>query len=294
MIHNIAAFDGGGVNGQKSLRLAMAIEQRTGKPFKQLFDLIGGTSTGGLIVALMALDYSAKDISDIYERECKYIFNKKWYHIGFIGTRYRKKYFEELLKMYVGETLLGDLDTRIVIPTYRQSTDECIVFDSENPGHKHLKLFDVIRATSAAPTFFKPHEFGGEIYSDGGMIKNNPTLECYLLSQEEHGFKKEYNVISIGTSREEKPIYWKGGIAGWISKIAPMMLRGQAKALDDYTDRFCDGHNDFYWRLDPITSKSSGKIDDGSMKNMKNMIIDGDNSVDIFNSEINEICKKIK
>lgn len=291
--HNIASFDGGGVKGRMSLELAAEIEQRTGLKFGQMFPIIGGTSTGGIIAALLAIGYPARQIADIYDRECEKIFKKSKLRWGIFQSKYSHKYLEKMLSKYLGDKRMRDLKTRLIMPAYQQDIDELVVFDSASSAHAHLYLSDVVRATSAAPTYFRPHKFNHGLYSDGGTILNNPTLWAYLEAMAEGGFDARYNIVSIGTSRQENPVFWKGGIVGWIAKLIPNMMRNQVKLQHQITNKICSGLADNYWRLEPTRELSSGKMDDASKENMRNMQVDGMRSVDIYNNEIDEITHEL-
>lgn len=292
-VNNIISFDGGGVKGRMSLEIAAEIEQRTGEKIKDIFSTMAGTSTGGIIVSMLAKGYSARQIANIYDAECKYIFKRKRFRYGVFRTKYDHSYIEGMIKKYLGDIRMRDLDVRLIIPSYRQDTDELVVFDSDDINHSHLYLRDVVRATSSAPTYFKPHSFNYGLYSDGGTILNNPVLWAYAHVMDSSGFDNRYNLVSIGTSREDTPIYWKGGISGWFVKLIPSMMNNQVKLQHRITDKICTGLSDKYWRLEPILKLSSGKIDDGSSENMRNMQIDGLNSVDLYNKQINEIVRDI-
>lgn len=294
---NVASFDGGGVNGLKSLYIAAAIEKQTGKKFLELFDVIVGTSTGGIISAMMIRGYSASEIIEIYEKECGKIFAKPFWRTGLFGTKFSEKNLEKMLDKYISDYRLNDLDvntkTRLIITANRQDQIEPIFFDSKNDQNNHVMLKDVVRATTAAPFYFRPHKIEGGLYSDGGTFMNNPALWGYLEAMDEYGYSEVYNVISIGTSRQEEPVLWKGGLVGWVAKLFPVMLRSRVKLMNNITDKLCNGLSDKYWRIEPLTDSSSGKMDDASPNNIKNVAIDGQLSVVEYMNEINDICKQI-
>lgn len=293
MKYNIASFDGGGIRGIMSLEIAKEIEKRTALKFKELFPVLSGTSTGGIIAAMLAVGYPSKQIAEIYEREGKKIFKKKAFSTGIFRTKYSEKYLEKMLKTYFGDRRLRELDVRLIIPAYRQDIDDIEIFDSANPEHGHFYLRDVVRATSAAPTYFKSASFNGAVYSDGGVVLNNPTLWSYIQEMKKRGSDKLYNIVSIGTSRQDQPIYWKGGVVGWIVKLIPAMMNGHAKLSHRLTDELCEVLSDNYWRLEPKREYSSGKMDDVSGDNIRNMILDGERSVDIFEKQILAITHEL-
>ncbi|HEY7328780.1 MAG TPA: patatin-like phospholipase family protein [Gemmataceae bacterium] len=181
----VLAIDGGGIRGIIPASFLERLEYHSGKRVHELFDLIAGTSTGGIL----ALGYvtppygkTAGELLDLYRMNGHVIFgSKKWW-----GPLFRPKYdvgpLERLMDKYFGETLLS----KAIVPTLVTSYDIHLrrnqVFKSWETGRdmrKDYKMKDVARATSAAPTYFEPAVLGEGVFVDGGLMANNPAGVAY-------------------------------------------------------------------------------------------------------------------
>ena len=206
----LLSIDGGGLLGLIPAEALIAIEKQlndmTGQPVPlcERFDLIGGTSTGAILAAGLALGKSAEELADFYVRLGPKIFDP-----SFILTRFWHKYpsgaIEKCLQEKLGaNTRLGgpELKTKILLITKNATLGNNWLF-TNNPGNKYfdanrdLFLWDIVRASSAAPTYFPPHTIhipdgkgGSNPYEfiDGGVSSyNNPSLQVFLeATQPEH------------------------------------------------------------------------------------------------------------
>ncbi len=199
----LLAIDGGGLAGLIPAECLIAMEtqldQLTGtqKPLSERFDLIGGTSTGAILAAGLALGLRASQLRDFYLQYGREIFSKsllpvRWWH------KYPSKPLERHLRDVLGEsTALGSstLKTMVVIVT-KNATLGNDWFFTNNPRSKFFKnnaglpLWQVVRASSAAPTYFPPHTIAipddsgkkqSHEFIDGGVSSyNNPALQLFL------------------------------------------------------------------------------------------------------------------
>jgi predicted acylesterase/phospholipase RssA len=206
----LLSIDGGGLLGLIPAQALIAIEKQlneiTGQPAPlcERFDLIGGTSTGAILAAGLALGKSAQELSDFYVQLGPKIFDP-----SFILTRFWHKYpsgpIEKCLKEKLGAAVrLGgpELKTKILLITKNVTLGNNWLF-TNNAGNKYfdnnkdLFLCDIVRASSAAPTYFPPHtiqipdgQAGPNEYEfiDGGVSSyNNPSLQVFLeATQPEH------------------------------------------------------------------------------------------------------------
>ena len=224
----VLAIDGGGIRGLIPALILACIEQRmenlpgtrNGKCQAQIadvFDLIAGTSTGGIIaLALTKRDsdgrpeYTAKRLVDLYLNEGEKIFYRpKSHRIGSVNGWLNKKYpadgIQKVLKKYFGDTTLDQACPRVLIPTYDMRgawVHQQNKFNCRRGGHprffksyaiddrplERLLMRDVARATSAAPTYFEPIDHDlllpsdltlVETLVDGGIFANNPAMCAY-------------------------------------------------------------------------------------------------------------------
>lgn len=198
----LLAIDGGGLLGLIPAEALILVEEQlnqiTGstKPLCDRFDLIGGTSTGAILAAGLALGLSAKQLRDFYLQFGREIFTKVWF-----GERFWHNYSDaplaKHLKEVFGDVTLGSdrLRTQILIVT-KNATLGNDWFFTNNPQNKFFKnnaglpLWQIVRASSAAPTYFPPQSITvpdetGKIQSyefvDGGVSSyNNPALQVFL------------------------------------------------------------------------------------------------------------------
>ena len=245
MRRRILSIQGGGVNGIFAAKLLALVEEdleRDGLPARSgaYFDLISGTSTGGLIALGLALGIPASEIVKIYDEKSALIFprwsrNKVWKLRCRVPTIRRPFYSSEPLirelKAVFGQRRLGDARTRIVIPAYNQSSDRVHLFKTAHHGNfqRDFRLFawDVAAATAAAPFFFPPHKMQNSVsFLDGGVWANNPILvaiaECIQYCQWDRG---EIDILSISGVRDAMgESYWRSLIG-----LPSALLRSQVK-----------------------------------------------------------------
>jgi patatin-like phospholipase/acyl hydrolase len=205
----ILSIDGGGIKGIIPCSILNFIEQQTGKKIAEIFHLIAGTSTGGIIATgLTAPDedgfhaFSAADMLNLYVKNGKDIFSRRpadlktWLdniiQDGLFDMAYDVKNFEKLLNQYFGNTKLAEvLSADILVTTYAPGVEKPFYFSSrlaKTETKENFLLKEISRCTSAAPTFFKPKkvEVGGEKVSfvDGGVFANNPAVLAYSEAKE--------------------------------------------------------------------------------------------------------------
>jgi patatin-like phospholipase/acyl hydrolase len=155
-------------------------EKTLGEPLIDYFDLISGTSTGGIIALGLGLGLSAHDILAFYEAHGPTIFNRGRGPIGrFLGAKYDSRPLREALEIIFGDRLLGTAKMRLVIPATNLETGEVHVFKTAH--HERFerdykeRVVDVALATAAAPTYFRTHRLpAGTPLMDGGTWANNP------------------------------------------------------------------------------------------------------------------------
>jgi predicted acylesterase/phospholipase RssA len=197
------SIDGGGLCGIIPAQALMEIEKQldalTGdpQPLCNRFDLIGGTSTGAILAVGLALGLKAADLRDFYLTDGPKIF-KKVFPIMELWHKYPSGPIEECLKsVFKEETTLGSANLRTtVLLVAKNATLGNDWFFINNPksrffaGNSTIPLWHIVRASSAAPTYFPPHAFAvpdgagnTQTYEfiDGGVSSyNNPSLQVFL------------------------------------------------------------------------------------------------------------------
>ncbi|OVA08778.1 Patatin/Phospholipase A2-related [Macleaya cordata] len=211
-IVTVLSIDGGGVRGLIPGTILAFLEAELQKldgenaRLADYFDVVAGTSTGGLITLMISTPnssnrplYAAKDINSFYLEHGPKIFPQGtngglWGSvINFMGTvtgpKYDGKYLRSLLQGLLGKTKMHQTLTMVVIPTFDIRLLQPIVFSTHEAKRdisKDALLSDVCISTSAAPTYFPAHYFETKdsqdkvLWSfdliDGGVAANNPTL----------------------------------------------------------------------------------------------------------------------
>ncbi|KAI3767378.1 hypothetical protein L2E82_17475 [Cichorium intybus] len=206
----ILSIDGGGVRGIIPSVILDFLETELQKldgenaRLADYFDVISGTSTGGLVTAMLTAPneenrpiFAAKDITDFYLEHCPRIFPHDSNPFGHAekvikalsGPKYDGVYLHELVQDLLGDTRLHETLTNVVIPTFDIKRLQPTIFSSyqlkKNPSLDAF-LSDICIGTSAAPTYLPSHAFGTEDSEgnllgefnliDGGVAANNPTL----------------------------------------------------------------------------------------------------------------------
>jgi patatin-like phospholipase/acyl hydrolase len=226
----ILACDGGGIRGMLSVEILAMIEtllrERLGQDDKfvlaDYFDFFAGTSTGGIIAACLAWGMSVSRIRDFYLENGREMFEK-----ASVLKRFRYKFEDDKLSArlqseFGAETTLGsaNLRTLLMLVMRNASTDSPWPV-SNNPAAKyndrarpdcnlHLPLWRLIRASTAAPTYFPPEvvTIGPKqfIFVDGGItMYNNPSFQAFLMATVEPynlnwpTGEEKLLVVSVGT-----------------------------------------------------------------------------------------------
>ncbi len=216
---NILCLSGGGFRGLFTAKVLEKLEDEAGKPIGQCFDLICGTSIGGIIAMGLGLEIPAKDIATQIENEGRNIFkDKRSALMKFLckssciekvyflkKARYSNKNLENTVKKILGENTVGDSKHRLLITSVNYTTGKPQMFKTRHhPDFKmdyKLPMIDVAMATSAAPTYFPIWKNSqSQTYLDGGIVANAPGLlgvheARYFLEKDE----STINMLSIGT-----------------------------------------------------------------------------------------------
>lgn len=251
----ILSIDGGGIKGLYSASVLAKIEEKAGKSSGECFDMICGTSTGGLIALGLANGQNAESLVNLYfkdgnkifptyENKFARIFNRSIVHTlkqTFLFGKYSNKKLKKIIEDTFGDTKMGQLKNLVCIPSFNLISGMPRVFKYPHKEgdffmDKNIPLVDVALATSAAPTYFPIHEYNDFLFVDGGVWANNPSM-CGLLEALKYfvGDDKEYtHVEMLSIASVSKPSGWPAKIRkrrsfiGWKSKLIEPSMDGQA------------------------------------------------------------------
>jgi patatin-like phospholipase/acyl hydrolase len=249
---HILAVDGGGIRGVFPAAVLADLEGSlpSGDSIVRHFDLVSGTSTGGIIALGLGAGKSAREIRDLYMHRGPEIFPPVWDNLLGRGWkafrnnvlnatfhRYSRRALERVLQEFLGDRLLGESTVRQVIPAFDGRFSEVFLFkmrhhaDYERDWRK--RMVDVALATSAAPTIYRPLESGGYRLIDGGVWANNPVMLAVVEAMIAYDVPRErIKVLSIGCGDEPyhvtRRMTW-GGLWHW-RKIIGAAMRAQSLA----------------------------------------------------------------
>ncbi|MBB4587938.1 hypothetical protein GGE50_003842 [Rhizobium leguminosarum] len=212
MAFRILSLSGGGYRGLYSVAILRLLEQQAGRPIGECFDMIAGTSIGGIIAIGLALGKRADQIERVFLERGEEIFPRSEFKLVRLlsllrpGPKYRNTELRRAIEDVIGkDALLGDANTRLLVPAVNMSKGQVQMFktphDSRLVRDTHLLAADVAMATSAAPTFFPMAKIGNSNYVDGGLMANAPDLCAVHEALHFCGQKLEdVHVLSIGTT----------------------------------------------------------------------------------------------
>jgi predicted acylesterase/phospholipase RssA len=244
-------LSGGGFRGLYTARILADLEQHVGEPLARRFDLIAGTSIGGILALALALEVQADRMVGLFEKHGEEIFRRRFALLGMLRSSYTQEKLRQLLEAddLFGQRPLGVARHRVIVPAINYSSGRPVVF--KTPHHPDFfrdaqhRVVDIALATSAAPGYFPRHLFGNNQYVDGGLFANAPGLLavhealCFLGQS-----RRSLRVVAIGTmsakftvdprgNREGGMLDW----GGWNPSMTAKRLFGLAiSAQESLTD----------------------------------------------------------
>lgn len=202
----VLALSGGGYRGLYTAKILADLEDEIQAPIASRFDLIAGTSIGGILALAVAMEIPARQMVDLFSKHGEEIFKRRWSLNGIMRAPYSPEPLMRLLSapQLFGERLLGECRHPVIVPSINYSSGQPQLFKTpHNAAFKrdHLfRLVDVAMATSAAPAYFPRHTFNSNQYVDGGLFANAPGL---LAAHEAQTFfdqpPQALHLFSIGT-----------------------------------------------------------------------------------------------
>lgn len=250
------------------------VEKETGQSIHNYFDLIVGTSTGGIIALALAAGITAEDILSLYTSNAGKIFKRdlrtKLSLWGLIRHKYDVSHLEQMLKTTFGSTKLKDAKTMLCIPAVEHHKAAPKVY--KTPHHQTLHIdgeifmWEVARATSAAPTIFPAYTTETEAKLDGGLWANNPVMVGIAEALFNGCSLENIKVLSLGTGVNPYTLSQKQArkncIAAYKTKLVDLVFNVQTESalniarcfLGDNLSRI-DFHNNTFIQLDSSTDE---------------------------------------
>lgn len=300
----VLSIDGGGLRGIIPLLILKKIEEIEGKRIHELFDLIIGTSTGGIIACGLTATKDGKTpeltidkLIELYTTKGNQIFPHKKNIITKLTSKINSIFnptfssngLDKLLTDYFGDMKLSNTLTPIIVTSYDLRNNEVLMFKSRksNEENYNVKLKDICRATSAAPTYLPSYEmkYGGKdrICIDGGVYINNPSMAGITdVIRNKYGISdlelSDVSLLSLGTGLYTEDIGMKNtpkwGLLEWAKPITSVMMQGSSKSID-YE---CNELLDIYLRIQININKKDKSDMSDSRSETTNYIIEKVNS----------------
>lgn len=236
----ILSLDGGGLKGLFSAAILDMLERDLGAKLTEHFDLVAGTSTGGLIALALGAGMTPAEIVDFYVERGPQIFPVRPLSRlrQITRAKHRPGALRHALEDIFGDRRLGQSEKRLVIPSYSLDADDVYIF--KTPHHPRLRrdyrerMVDVAMATAAAPTYLPAFSLGHHRLIDGGVWANNPSLVAVTEAISMLGAAPaRIRLLSLGTT---DPVAGRsdrldeGGLAQWASSAPRVLLRAQSLA----------------------------------------------------------------
>lgn len=272
----VLSIDGGGVRGIFVAAVLANLERDTGAKVTDHFDLIVGTSTGGIIALGLGAGMSPEEILAHYIDNVNSIF-PAWRRstlarpLSLVRAKYKPDGLREVVQAIFRDKLLCDSTVPLVIPSYNIGENAVYLF--KTPHHERLRrdwsvpMWQVAMATTAAPTFFPAYSLPGDHVRlvDGGVWANNPSMVGVVEAVSMFGQPLEgIRLLSLGTTvaaayRSRK--LDRGGLIQWVRSpnVAQVLMAGQSTGAFTASEHLLGRGHAF--RLNPPAPESLVKLD---------------------------------
>ena len=248
---SILSIDGGGIRGVIPALVLAEIEARTGRRIFELFDVIAGTSTGGILALGVTCPdsgggarYGAAELVEMYREQGPKIFPHEFLGVvrQLFGPKYPERGRREVLTERFGEVRLSEALSEVFITSYDIAGRRPFFFrraDARENPTRDFRIAEAALATSAAPTYFPPVRLagGGErdlVLVDGGVFANDPSMCGYV---DRVNTVPPDLVVSLGTGEPQprainyrRARHW--GLIGWGRRLLDVIFAGVTEATE--------------------------------------------------------------
>lgn len=331
MEKRILSLDGGGIRGIITATILAHIEEGVKKitgneqvRVSDCFDLLSGTSTGGILVCLYLTPsdkepsrpkYTALQIRDFYRDMGPFLFKRTFFYrissgFGLFKSRYSEENISEYCKKYFGNCWISQVMKDCLVTSYEMDNRKALLFSRYNVqkygDSADYKLSDIARATSAAPTYFSPARIPARDNTqrhlvDGGVYANNPAMCAFVEAVKlwPHTAVKDYFMLSVGTGKVEKSYQWekthKYGYLRWLEPVIDILTSSVSETVDFQMKQVFSANcvPDRYIRMEPPLLNSDSRMDNASAKNIRALLDCAesfiDNNQDLLGSLIGKL-----
>jgi patatin-like phospholipase/acyl hydrolase len=287
----LLSIDGGGIRGIIPAIVLAELERATGRPVAETFDLVAGTSTGGILALALTMRgddgapaYSAERLIALYRQEGPNIFDRSvWHRIrsaeGLLDEKYPPEGMERVFATYFGDARLADALTEVLITAYEIEERTTFFFRSSraraDPA-ENFALRDVAQATSAAPTYFEPVrlELDGRrphgALIDGGVFASNPAM-CAFAEARQGADDEDVLLVSLGTGELTRPLPYERakdwGLLEWAKPLFDVVFDGVSDATHEQLGQILGSED--YFRFQTRLDRASDDLDDAGAENIR-------------------------
>ena len=290
MALNVLAVDGGGIRGIIPATVLAEMEARAGRPAASMFQLVSGTSTGGIIAAAITAPgregrprHRAAELVELYLEEGPRIFSRSlgrrlltgW---GLFDEKYGDDALNDILRRYLGEARLSEALTPLLITAYELETRTPHFFKSwraAEAAERDVALWEAARATAAAPSYFEPalvRPAGAAAplsLVDGGVFAINPAM-CAYAEAARLAPGQPVTLVSLGSGRLTRPIRHRQaarwGRIEWLRPVIDIVFDGVADTVDYQLEQVLGP--DRYHRFQVTLDLASDALDDARPRNL--------------------------
>ncbi|MDR0564698.1 MAG: patatin-like phospholipase family protein [Azoarcus sp.] len=287
---HVLALSGGGYRGLYTATVLAELESKMGRPIASHFDLICGTSIGGILALGLAAEIPAKQLKELFIKDGKRIFAERSIfrriikNLGFRAIFAERSIFHQIKKIRVrakhdskglrvvlaeqfGPKTIGELKHRVLIPAVNCTTGKGQFF--KTPHHRsfehdyQMRILDVALATSAAPTYFPMSRNDSGVFADGGLVGNAPGLfglhevKTFLTPPD---VIPKVRMLSIGTMTIGTSVLGNDcldkGIIRWGSGLFDLIISAQESSVN-YMLRHSLKHD--YFQIDDTATHAQAK-----------------------------------
>ena len=317
----VLSIDGGGIRGiipacvlahiEKILREISKDDQ---VQISDYFDLVAGTSTGGILTALLLYPdqkYSATDMINLYVDHGKAIFTRNAMtrtvdRLGLFHPLYQHEPLERLLQSYLGDLKVSELVRPALLPTYNiESGVATFVSGLGIQGNLSLdrKVVDVLRATTAAPTYFSPTKQKQDAFIDGGMFANNPALCAYVEATKfpSDPSAKDIMLLSLGTGSINRSYGYdearKWGRLNWVRPALEIYSSAASQTVNHQLEMFYENKDrkDNYLRIEPNLADFAAQygMDVATPENIQNLLAVGKAMCEQYDEQLRVFLRQV-
>jgi patatin-like phospholipase/acyl hydrolase len=312
----ILAIDGGGIRGLIPAVVLADLERRTGRRTAELFDLIAGTSTGGILACGLtrpgadgAPAFTAADLIGLYESEGPEIFHRSLLKRivsvgGYADERYDDSGLNAALRRYLDGTRLSQAVTDLFMTAYEIERRQAFFFRSSrartDPAYD-FTFVDAARATAAAPTYFEPVRVsdvgGASSYAliDGGVFALNPAM-CAYAELAATGRADEVDlVVSLGTGSHTRRLPFEDvrgwGQVEWARPLVDVVFDGLAQTVEFELGQLLGPER--YVRLQIELTEASDDLDDAGDRNLEALRREGSRLVEERGADLERVAQAL-